>query len=317
MVELFVGGIFLLLLAVIGIAWEASHNKAKILGWDAAPDPTTICTKRFFLVCVLLFGGFLLVSWATHLSSVQSFDRAFLGMLVHYVQDRSGPFVIHAMNTIPRIGDFDLLVYGVLWVALVLWVRRQVWSLWFVCFMILGSFGLELFFKIIFHRLRPVLVFAYHLSSYPSGQTLRAAAFAGALLVVWLPFCRRSWQRVLLWSAVVVWPIFAGTSLIYHVTHTLTDVIGGMLLGTAWLCACVMLLEQVSCRQAKARSHQVHTHTAPGSSVLRFCSCFGGINSTGTDPFHLRRVPTSSCYESPYHFGCEAALRAFGALNSF
>lgn len=269
MVELFVGGIFLLLLAVIGMAWPASHHESKILARDTGPDPTTSCTKRFFLVCVLLFAGFLLVSWATHLSSVQAFDNAFLRILVHYVQDHNGPFVTDAMNTIPRIGDFDLLIYGALWVALVLWVRRQAWSFWFVCFMILGSLGLELFFKIIFHRLRPVLVFAYHLSSYPSGQTLRAAAFAGALLVVWLPFCRRSWQRVLLWSAVVVWPIFVGTSLIYQVTHTLTDVIGGMLLGTAWLCACLMLLERVSGRQAKARSHQVPTHTAPGGSVLK------------------------------------------------
>jgi peptidoglycan/xylan/chitin deacetylase (PgdA/CDA1 family) len=38
------------------------------------------------------------------------------------------------------------------------------------------------------------------------------------------------------------------------------------------------------------------------------CSCFGGINLPGTDPFHLRRVPISSCYPSPLQFGFEVAL---------
>jgi len=38
------------------------------------------------------------------------------------------------------------------------------------------------------------------------------------------------------------------------------------------------------------------------------CSCFGGINSTGTDPFHLGRVPISPWYASPQQFGLEVAL---------
>jgi len=38
------------------------------------------------------------------------------------------------------------------------------------------------------------------------------------------------------------------------------------------------------------------------------CSCFGGRNATGTDPFHLRRVPISPWYASPHQFGLEVAL---------
>jgi peptidoglycan/xylan/chitin deacetylase (PgdA/CDA1 family) len=38
------------------------------------------------------------------------------------------------------------------------------------------------------------------------------------------------------------------------------------------------------------------------------CSCFGGGNPTGTDPFHLRRVPISPWYASPHEFGLEVAL---------
>ena len=39
------------------------------------------------------------------------------------------------------------------------------------------------------------------------------------------------------------------------------------------------------------------------------CSCVGGINSTGTDSFHLQRIPISSWFESPYHFAYEVTLR--------
>ncbi len=38
------------------------------------------------------------------------------------------------------------------------------------------------------------------------------------------------------------------------------------------------------------------------------CSALGGINATGTDPFHLRRVPISPWYASPQQFGLEVAL---------
>jgi peptidoglycan/xylan/chitin deacetylase (PgdA/CDA1 family) len=38
------------------------------------------------------------------------------------------------------------------------------------------------------------------------------------------------------------------------------------------------------------------------------CSCFGGSNAAGTDPFHLRRVAISPWYASPHQFGFEVAL---------
>lgn len=38
------------------------------------------------------------------------------------------------------------------------------------------------------------------------------------------------------------------------------------------------------------------------------CSCVGGINAAGSDPFHLRRVPISQWHQSPHQFGFEIAL---------
>ena len=39
------------------------------------------------------------------------------------------------------------------------------------------------------------------------------------------------------------------------------------------------------------------------------CSCYGGINFRGTDPFHLRRTAIFPWYESPHQFGFEVAFR--------
>ena len=38
------------------------------------------------------------------------------------------------------------------------------------------------------------------------------------------------------------------------------------------------------------------------------CSGLGGVNVTGSSPFHLQRVPVSPWYESPQQFGFEVAL---------
>jgi peptidoglycan/xylan/chitin deacetylase (PgdA/CDA1 family) len=38
------------------------------------------------------------------------------------------------------------------------------------------------------------------------------------------------------------------------------------------------------------------------------CSCYGGIATRRTDPFHLPRVPISPWYQSPNQFGLELAL---------
>jgi len=49
-------------------------------------------------------------------------------------------------------------------------------------------------------------------------------------------------------------------------------------------------------------------HLVRGAGFRCCCSCFGGVNVPGTDPFDLRRVPISSCSPSPLQFGFEVAL---------
>jgi peptidoglycan/xylan/chitin deacetylase (PgdA/CDA1 family) len=69
--------------------------------------------------------------------------------------------------------------------------------------------------------------------------------------------------------------------------------------------------EVVSFAFPYGREHQIaeHQRTLVREAGLRCCcSCYGGTNGRGSDPFHLRRVPVSSWYVSPYHFGLDLVL---------
>jgi undecaprenyl-diphosphatase len=121
----------------------------------------------------------------------------------------------------------------------------------------LGTVGLELFFKGAVGRLRPEFVPHPSADSFPSGHTLAAAILGAGLVVVYLPVCRRAWQRAALFAGGVAWPLLIGLSRIYLGRHYLTDVLGGLLLGVAWVLGALALSLVVS--RACAR----RTHTAP------------------------------------------------------
>lgn len=54
--------------------------------------------------------------------------------------------------------------------------------------------------------------------------------------------CRRPWQRSFLWAAAAAWPLLMALSRVYTGRYYLTDVLGGLLLGTAWVCCSTGLL---------------------------------------------------------------------------
>ena len=58
---------------------------------------------------------------------------------------------------------------------------------------------------------------------------------------------------------------------------------------------------------AKDRMREENRQVVKAAGFSCCCSCFGGTNGRGTDPFYLRRIAISSWYESPHHFGFELA----------
>jgi membrane-associated phospholipid phosphatase len=122
-----------------------------------------------------------------------------------------------------------------------------VWLLWrrlprlalFVVIAAAGSSLLNTVVKTAVHRLRPVLshpVAHEPGSSFPSGHAQAAIVGYGVLLLVFLPILHGLWRRVAVTLAVLM-VLAIGFSRIALGVHYLSDVVGGYLLGAAWVAA--------------------------------------------------------------------------------
>jgi membrane-associated phospholipid phosphatase len=72
-------------------------------------------------------------------------------------------------------------------------------------------------------------------SSFPSGHTAAAIALYGALAIIALRVSGRAWLRTLAVIVAVALPVCVALARLYRGMHFPTDVLGGALLGIAWL----------------------------------------------------------------------------------
>jgi undecaprenyl-diphosphatase len=79
-------------------------------------------------------------------------------------------------------------------------------------------------------------------SSFPSGHSMQAVVCYGALLLVLLPLLTAR-QQLAAKVAVVAWCLLIGASRLALGVHFVTDVLGGYVLGGAWLAASVAAWE--------------------------------------------------------------------------
>lgn len=220
------------LLSLLGIA-----GAARIDGRDDGNSGEAHYLRPALASGVLIV-AFLALAGIVRLGVVQAFDVE----LSHRAYHSGGALTTGLLRGLSKIGGRDLLVYWVPVIALLLAVARRPRELAVLAASMFGVLGLEAAAKAAAHRLRPDLVRGVHFDSFPSGHTLAAAVLAGTLLVLLLPMVRRRGARALLWTAALLWPVLMGASRVYLGAHFLTDVIGGMLLGAAWVLGCRALL---------------------------------------------------------------------------
>lgn len=129
--------------------------------------------------------------------------------------------------------------------ALLLLVRRQRrQAVWFVL-VAAGASLVESGLKVAVGRNRPtfadpILVAAS--KAFPSGHATSGSVVYGGLLLLVLPLLRNAALRVAATGAVVVLVAAIATSRVILGVHWLTDVVGGLCLGSAWLLALSPLL---------------------------------------------------------------------------
>lgn len=99
--------------------------------------------------------------------------------------------------------------------------------------------------KVAVGRSRPVVDDAVATAfgqSFPSGHAMSAVVCYGTLLLVLLPLAPRAWRRVIVVLTVTL-VLAIGISRLALGLHFVTDVIGGYVLGAAWLIASVAAFE--------------------------------------------------------------------------
>lgn len=93
--------------------------------------------------------------------------------------------------------------------------------------------------KVVVDRPRPSLVrpvATAHGKSFPSGHSMSSVVGYGSLLLVWLPLVAERWRRKVI-VATLLLVLAIGFSRLALGVHYITDVVGGFVLGLAWLAA--------------------------------------------------------------------------------
>lgn len=140
------------------------------------------------------------------------------------------------MNGLTALGSTLVIIPVFLVVAALLVWRRRLGALLFLVVVSLGALVLNGSMKVFFQRPRPSLPWAAVLPDYsfPSGHTMNALVFYLALaLIAWSIAGRRVGLPAIAVAALITFGV--GVSRIYLGVHYLTDVVGGILGGLAWL----------------------------------------------------------------------------------
>jgi undecaprenyl-diphosphatase len=177
------------------------------------------------------FGALLLLvrlGWAP----LERLDRGAAAALNHVVADNPG--ALTAMKAITRLGGNLVMWWLVTVTAAGMLLRRQVDLAAYLVVTGLGALALAPLSKILVRELSTVLSAPVLANSFPSAHALNATVFYGAMLLVFLPALRGRLRglTVGLVAAVVV---TIGLTRVALGIHYLTDVLGGWLLGVAWL----------------------------------------------------------------------------------
>ena len=157
---------------------------------------------------------------------------------------RDHPAVVDALQVVTALGKPQVLAAASVVAAVALLVRRRVRAAAFVVVATIGAWLVDNGLKELIGRARPVLeqpVASASGASFPSGHAMTSAAAYGALLVLALPLLPPA-RRAVVVAVVVTVVVAIGFTRVALGVHWPTDVLGGWVLGAAWLAACVAVL---------------------------------------------------------------------------
>lgn len=207
------------------------------------------------LITLLIFGG-----WVVETDS-SSVGAAFMDHdVASWAADEAPSSLRDVMKVVTWAGASALVLPVLLILSLA--ARGREHGERVTAFLILAAIGLLLtnVVKHIVDRPRPAVapLVAAGGSSFPSGHTTAGAILFASLAVTLSLYVRRR-HRVLVWVGAAVGAVSVGASRVILGVHWTTDVIGGLLLGSAW----VLVAWKASAHATASRSgRRVRTPTS-------------------------------------------------------
>jgi membrane-associated phospholipid phosphatase len=188
-----------------------------------------------FLLVAIPFGW--LVSQVEGEGSLVRFDTSAARHLHAWVRD--APTTVPVLQAVTFLGSTVWIYMIGIPAALFVWRRHHVRLAVFLAVTVVGGGVLNSVLKAVVDRPRPSLVDPVAVAdgrSFPSGHAMTSTVVYGALLLVFLPVVARRLRPVVIGAAVVLVAAIGFTRLALGV-HYISDVLGGFVLGLAWLAA--------------------------------------------------------------------------------
>ena len=187
----------------------------------------------------LLAAAIVMVLFAVLASEVlegetQHFDDA-VRMTVHGVASPRATTLLHAIT---QLGSPLFLLPMTLVASLIFLRRRRIRGAILLTATMVGVSLLNWILKSVFQRPRPLPFFGLTVPasySFPSGHSLAAFCFYGALAALVTARLRSTFWSALVWAGAVVIIVAVGFSRLYLGLHYPSDIIGGYATGFVWV----------------------------------------------------------------------------------
>jgi len=151
------------------------------------------------------------------------------------------PSLTWALRIATELGSTWWAICAAVLFGIFLLTRRQIYWLAVLWLSVFGGMILNLLLKSVFQRARPsfeVPILSLTGYSFPSGHTMAATVLYTVIGVYLVAHCKRFSARVVVVLSAVLLILVVAFSRIYLGAHYLTDVLGAIAEGLAWLSLC-------------------------------------------------------------------------------